>query len=94
VVLLVGGVQEAVVKENRLIRELEECIRRVVEELRRHNVPEDDIVCSLQLAYLWYCPYRVEHANPNAPDEMVEEMRAYARARADELFRRCEVQEG
>ena len=85
-----GGVQEAVVK-NKLIVELEQCIRKIVEELREHGVPEEEIMCSLQLAYLWYCPYRIIHNNPDAPKEMVEEMRAYARARAEELFRRCRV---
>jgi hypothetical protein len=88
---LVGGVQEAVVKGNKLIDELEECIRKIVQELREYGVPEEEIVCSLQLAWLWYCPYRIEYANPDAPREMVEEMRAYARAKADELFRQCKV---
>ncbi len=79
------------VKGNKLIEELEECIRKIIEELREHGVPEEEIVCSLQLAYLWYCPYRIEHVNPDAPKEQVEEMRAYARGKADELFRECRV---
>jgi len=79
------------VKRNKLIDELEECVKKAVEELREHGVQEDEIVCALQLAYLWYCPYRIVHANPDAPREMVEEMREYARARADELFRECRV---
>jgi hypothetical protein len=77
--------------KNKLIVELEQCVSKIVVEFRQHGVSEDEIMCSLQLAYLWYCPHRIFHNNPDAPKEMVEEMRAYAMAKADELFRMCRV---
>jgi hypothetical protein len=89
VVLLVGGVQEAMVMKNKLIEELEECVRRVVGKLIQYEEVREELPCHLALAYIWYCPKRVLHTNPNTSGEEVDVMWEYVRVKADEMLRRC-----
>jgi hypothetical protein len=77
------------VEENRLVIELEKCINEVIDELLQHGVGEEHLPCSLALAYIWYCPQRVLHANPNAPEDQVSKMWEHTRAKTDEMLLKC-----